>query len=46
MAGNQGNYKEKTTCNEKKYKKANGQPRLKEKSCRAKSDNVCPYAKK
>ena len=46
MAGNQGNYKEKPTCNEKKYKKANGQPRLKEKSSRAKSDNVCPYAKK
>ena len=46
MAGNQGNYKEKPTCNEKKYKKANGQPRLKEKSSRAKSDNACPYAKK
>ena len=46
MAGNQGNYREKTTRNEKKYKKANGQPRLKEKSSRAKSDNVCPYAKK
>ena len=46
MAGNQGNYREKTTRNEKKYKKANGQPRLKEKSSRAKSDNACPYAKK
>ena len=46
MAGNQGNYREKTTRNEKNYKKANGQPRLKEKSNRAKSDNVCPYAKK
>ena len=46
MAGNQGNYREKPTRNEKKYKKANGQPRLKEKSSRAKSDNVCPYAKK
>ena len=46
MAGNQGNYREKTTRNEKKYKKANGQPRLKEKNSRAKSDNVCPYAKK
>ena len=37
MAGNQGNYREKPTRNEKKYKKANGQPRLKEKSSRAKS---------
>ena len=46
MAENQGNYRGKTTRNEKKYKKANGQPRLKEKSSRAKSDNVCPYAKK
>lgn len=46
MAGNQGNYRENPTRNEKKYKKANGQPRLKEKSSRAKSDNVCPYAKK
>ena len=46
MAENQGNYRGKTTRNEKKYKKANGQPRLKEKSNRAKSDNVCPYAKK
>ena len=46
MAGNQGNSKEKPTCNEKKYKKANGQPRLKEKSSRTKSDNACPYAKK
>ena len=46
MAGNQGNYREKPTRNEKNYKKANGQPRLKEKSSRAKSDNVCPYAKK
>ena len=46
MAGNQGNYREKTTRNEKNYKKANGQPRLKEKSSRAKSDNACPYAKK
>ena len=46
MAGNQGNYREKPTRNEKKYKKANGQPRLKEKSSRAKSDNACPYAKK
>lgn len=46
MAGNQGNYREKTTRNEKKYNKANGQPRLKEKSSRAKSDNICPYAKK
>lgn len=32
MAGNQGNYREKTTRNEKKYNKANGQPRLKEKA--------------
>ena len=31
MAGNQGNYRENPTRNEKKYKKANGQPRLKEK---------------
>ena len=46
MAENQGNYREKTTRNEKKYKKANGQPRLKEKSSRTKSDNACPYAKK
>lgn len=46
MAGNQGNYREKPTRNEKKYKKANGQPRLKEKSSRAKSDNACQYAKK
>ena len=46
MAENQGNYRGKTTRNEKKYKKANGQPRLKEKSSRAKSDNACPYAKK
>lgn len=46
MAGNQGNYRGKTTRNEKNYKKANGQPRLKEKSSRAKSDNACPYAKK
>ena len=46
MAENQGNYRGKTTRNEKKYKKANGQPRLKKKSNRAKSDNVCPYAKK
>ena len=46
MAGNQGNYRENPTRNEKKYKKANGQPRLKEKGNRAKSDNVCPYAKK
>lgn len=46
MAGNQGNYREKPTRNEKNYKKANGQPRLKEKSSRAKSDNACPYAKK
>ena len=46
MAGNQGNYREKPTRNEKNCKKANGQPRLKEKSSRAKSDNVCPYAKK
>ena len=46
MARNQGNYREKLTRNEKNYKKANGQPRLKEKSSRAKSDNVCPYAKK
>lgn len=30
----------------RKIQKANGQPRLKEKSSRAKSDNVCPYAKK
>ena len=46
MVGNQGNYREKPTRNEKNYKKANGQPRLKEKSSRAKSDNACPYAKK
>ena len=46
MAGNQGNYREKPTRNEKNYKKANGQPRLKEKSSRSKSGNVCPYAKK
>ena len=46
MAGNQGKSREKTTHNEKKYKNATGQPRLKEKSNRAKSDNACPYAKK
>ena len=46
MAGNQGNSGKKTTHNEKKYKNANGQPRLKEKSSRSKSGNVCPYAKK
>ena len=32
--------------NEKKYKNPAGQERVREKSSRAKSDNVCPYAKK
>lgn len=45
MAGNQGNYRENPRVM-RKLQKANGQPRLKEKSSRAKSDNVCPYAKK
>ena len=30
----------------KKYKNPAGQERVREKSSRAKSDNVCPYAKK
>ena len=49
MAGNQGNSRKKTTHNmhnEKKYKNPAGQERVREKSSRAKSDNVCPYAKK
>ena len=46
MAGNQGNSRKKTTHNEKKYKNATEQPRVKEKSSRSKSGNVCPYAKK
>lgn len=49
MAGNQGNSRKKTTHNmhnEKKYKNPAGQERVMEKSSRAKSDNVCPYAKK
>lgn len=45
MAGNQGNYRGKPRVM-RKLQKANGQPRLKEKSSRAKSDNACPYAKK
>lgn len=45
MAENQGNYREKPRVM-RKIQKANGQPRLKEKSSRTKSDNACPYAKK
>lgn len=48
MAGNQGNSRKRPriTCTMRKIQNPAGQERVREKSSRAKSDNVCPYAKK